>query len=276
VPYALKVQAGDSIRLADIDPSDHDGLEKEESKAKFAELAEEVAELQELMFAARQTGLLIVFQGRDTAGKDGAINRVLEYVNVQSCRVAGFKAPTSEELAHDFLWRVHPHAPAKGGISIFNRSHYEDVIAVRVHDLAPKEVWKKRYDQINAFEELLTASNTIVLKFFLHISKEEQEKRLLEREQDPEKAWKLNVGDWKEREFWKETTEAYEEVFERCSTNRAPWRIIPANHKWFRDLAVVEALRDTLRPYKKDWKESLDELGVSAKQALIEYRKSME
>ncbi len=273
MPYVRIVKPGDKIHLADIDPDDHDGIEKVDANSRQAELAKEISELQELMFAARSTGLLLVFQGRDTAGKDGAINRVLEYINVQSCHVTGFKAPTPEELSHDFLWRVHPHAPPKGGISILNRSHYEDVIAVRIHELAPEKIWRKRFDQINAFEELLAESNTLVVKFFLHISKDEQERRLLEREQEVDKAWKLNVGDWKERDFWKQTTAAYEEIFDRCSTKDAPWRIIPANHKWFRDLAVAEAIRDTLAPMRKKWEEALKEIGAKATQELAEYRK---
>ena len=273
MPYAWMVEPGSKVDLEELDPGHDGGLEKEEGKTRLARLASEIAELQELMFAARSTGLLILFQARDTGGKDGAINRVLEYTNVQSVHVASFKAPTPEELAHDFLWRIHAHTPPKGGISIFNRSHYEDVIAVRVHDLVPKEVWKPRYAAINAFESLVSSADTVVLKFYLHISKDEQKARLLAREDDPTKAWKLNAGDWKERELWDETTKAYEDALSKCSTDVAPWRIVPANHKWYRDLAVAEAIRDVLKPHRKGWEADLAKIGATAKGELAEYRR---
>ncbi len=257
MPYTWTVDPGTKVDLDDYDPGYHGGIEKDEAHARLAKLADEITDLQELMFAARSTSLLVVFQARDTGGKDGSINRVLGYTNVQSIRVPAFKAPTPEELSHDFLWRIHAQAPAKGGIALFNRSHYEDVIAVRVHDLVPKKVWKARYDQINAFEDLLIGADTAILKLYLHISKDEQERRLLARETDPTKAWKLNVGDWKERELWKETQKAYEDALTKCSTKDAPWRIVPANHKWYRDLAVAEAIRDTLKPYRKAWQSDL-------------------
>ncbi len=217
----------------------------------------------------------MVFQGRDAAGKDGAINKVLEYVNVQSCRATYFKVPTAEEIAHDFLWRVHKQTPELGGITLFNRSHYEDVLVVRVHDLVSQPVWERRYDQINAFEELVASANTVILKFYLHISKEEQEQRLLAREQDPIKAWKLNAGDWKERELWDEYTEAYEDALSKCSTDVAPWQIIPANRKWFRDLAVAEAIRDALLPFRQGWDDHMEVVGQKAKAELAEYRNSL-
>ncbi|HRK22146.1 MAG TPA: hypothetical protein PLX06_10065, partial [Fimbriimonadaceae bacterium] len=179
------------------------------------------------------------------------------------------------ELAHDYLWRVHQHAPGKGGMTVFNRSHYEDVIVVRVHELVPKEVWGKRYDQINEFEELLAENGTVILKFFLHIDRDEQEERLLAREQDPVKSWKLSVGDWKEREHWDAYFEAYEEVFHRCSPNHAPWHIVPANRKWFRDVAIAEALRDALAPRRKGWMEKLAKMGEEAKAELAEYRSGL-
>ncbi len=270
--YATVIDSDKSIHLGSIDCDGHGGLDRARSKEELDLLTQEIQELQELMFAARSKGLLIVFQGRDTAGKDGAINKVLEYINVQSCHVASFKAPTAEELAHDFLWRVHPHTPAKGGVSIFNRSHYEDIIAVRAHDLAPDSVWKRRYEEINAFEDLLLHSNTIILKFFLHISKDEQKERLIAREQDPLKAWKLNVGDWKERELWDKIENAYDDVLNHCSRKNALWQVIPANHKWFRDLAVAEAIRDALKPYRKEWKEALEKIGKKALAELKAYR----
>lgn len=270
--FAWKVEPGSKVDLDKFDPDYHAGLEKDEAKARFAEIAKKIEELQELMYAARRTGLLVVFQARDTGGKDGAINRVLEYTNVQSVRVASFKAPSAEELSHDFLWRIHPHVPPRGGISLFNRSHYEDVIAVRVHELLPKKVWKSRYEAINAFEKVLTDAETVVVKIYLHISKDEQKERLLAREADPLKAWKLNVGDWEEREFWDETTKAYEDVLSKCSTKDAPWRIVAANHKWFRDLAVAEAILEALKPFRKEWQARLDEIGAEAKAALAAYR----
>ncbi len=270
--YAWTVEPGSKVDLREFKPGHDGGMDKVEAKLRLAEMAKEIEELQELMAAARTRGLLLVFQARDTGGKDGAINRILEYTNVQGVSVKAFKAPSPEELAHDFLWRVHPHAPGRGEIALFNRSHYEDVIAVRVHKLVPKEAWKPRYEAINAFERLLVDTDTIVLKFYLHISKEEQEERLLAREQDPVKAWKLNVGDWKEREFWDETTEAYEDALSKCSTEAAPWRIVAADHKWFRDLAIAEAVRDALRPYRKEWETKLAQIGADAKAELQAYR----
>ena len=272
MPHAWTVTPGKKVDLKDYDPGHNGGLDKESAKPLLDALAKEIEELQELMFAAAKTSLLIVFQARDTGGKDGAINRVLSYLHAQSCRVTSFKAPTPEELRHDFLWRVHPNTPGRGGIAIFNRSHYEDVIAVRVHKLLPKEVWKPRYDAINDFEQTLIEADTIVLKFYLHISKEEQEERLLAREADPAKAWKLNVDDWKERDLWKDTAKAYEDALSRCSTEDAPWRIVPANHKWFRDLAVAEAIRDALAPHRKEWEKALAKIGTEAKGELAAYR----
>lgn len=270
--HALLVKPGSKVHLADIDPSDHDGLAKENAESQTAKLGLRMNELQDLMFAAGQTSLLVIFQGRDTSGKDGAINKFLSFVNVQSARVAGFKVPTDKERAHDFLWRIHAETPAKGGITVFNRSHYEDVIVVRVHDLVPKKVWKARFDHINNFERLLVDSDTIVLKFYLHISKEEQEQRLMDREHDLTKSWKLSIGDWKERELWDDYTKAYESALEKCSTDYAPWRIVPANHKWFRDLCVAQTVVDALEPYEKGWREHLAELGAEQKRLLADYR----
>ena len=247
-------------------------MDKETGRLKTAELAKEIEELQELMFAARKHSLLLVFQGPDTGGKDGAINRVLSYLHAQTCRTTSFKVPTEEEASHDFLWRVHPHLPGKGGIAIFNRSHYEDVLVVRVHNLLPEKIWKKRYDVINEFETLAASNNTIILKFFLHISKVEQEERLLAREADPIKAWKLSLNDWKEREFWDEYIKAYEVALSKCSTALAPWRLVPANHKWFRDLAVAEAIADAMRPFRGEWTKELELLGKQAREELEAYR----
>jgi PPK2 family polyphosphate:nucleotide phosphotransferase len=180
--------------------------------------------------------------------------------------------PTEEELAHDFLWRVHRVTPQRGMIGVFNRSHYEDVLVVRVHDLVPEQVWKKRYRMINDFEHMLAASNTIILKFFLHISREEQEQRLLEREQEMAKAWKLSAGDWRERERWDAYMAAYEDALAECSTKHAPWQIVPADRKWFRNYAVASTIVEALREYKGEWLETLGKIGDSAKTELAAYR----
>jgi PPK2 family polyphosphate:nucleotide phosphotransferase len=271
--YANLIEPKSKVKLADFDAGFHAGLTEEVADAKFKELSKEISELQELLYAAQQNSLLIVLQGRDTSGKDGSIRHISSYLNTLSTIVTPFKAPNSVEAAHDFLWRVHRHTPAKGHVAIFNRSHYEDVLAVRVHNLAPEKVWEKRYKQINQFEELLVENKTIIVKLYLHISKKEQEQRLLAREQDPDKSWKLSVADWKERETWPEMTEAYEDALEKCSTEDAPWHLISANHKWFRDLAIAEAIHDALSPKAKGYKKSLKHVGEIQKAALVEYRK---
>ena len=268
--YAIKVDG--KVRLQDIDTDKHNGLEEAEAREKTVKLGKELDELQELLFAAGMHSLLVVLQGRDTAGKDGTIRGLSHYLNIQSCHVKGFKVPTPEELSHDFLWRAHPHAPAKGQVSIFNRSHYEDVLAVRVHQLAPEKVWKKRYDQINEFEQLLAESGTLIVKICLHVSKKEQEKRLLAREADPKKSWKLSVGDWREREFWEDYTNAYNDALTKCNGKQAPWYVVPADHKWFRDLAITELLVETLKPLRKEWMEKLNERGKAALAELVEFR----
>ena len=271
--YAYRVKPGEKVDLKKHDPSADSGLEKEEGQQRFLKLSAELDLLQEELFAAGTHSLLIVFQAPDTGGKDGAIRRVLDSFNAQGVRVESFKVPTPEELAHDFLWRVHKVTPEKGMVGVFNRSHYEDVLVVRVHNLVPESVWSKRYDQINEFEELLAENNTIILKFFLHISKEEQEERLLAREQETMKYWKLSAGDWKEREFWDDYMAAYEEALSRCSAKHAPWYIVPANRKWFRDLAVAEAIIETLNEYRAQWREALEAIGKKRKAELEEYRK---
>jgi PPK2 family polyphosphate:nucleotide phosphotransferase len=272
--YAHRLDGERRIKLDDFDPDEDAGLKHEHAEKKTAELIEELVELQELLYAARRQSVLVILQGRDTSGKDGTIRHVTGPLNSQSCSVTSFKVPTEEELAHDFLWRVHANTPRAGEIKIFNRSHYEDVLVARVHKLAPKEVWRSRYEHINAFERLLVDSSTIVLKFYLHISKHEQKERLLEREKDPTKSWKLSVSDWQEREYWDDYTEAYEDALNECSSKRRPWFIVPANKKWFRNLAVAEALRDALMPFKKKWLEELEEAGREKKEAIEEYRRS--
>lgn len=273
--YAIRIKPGSSVDLDKMDPNERGGLSKDEGLARIEKLGKRIEELQELLFASHQNALLIVLQGRDTAGKDGSIQRLLSYVNVQSTKVAPFKVPTEDELAHDFLWRVHRETPGKGQIHIFNRSHYEDVLAVRVHQLVPEDEWKARYAQINDFERLLCDSATIVLKFYLHIDQAEQEERLLAREKDSTKSWKLSVSDWKERALWDDYTEAYKAVLEKCSTDDAPWYVIPANHKWFRDLAIAETVVKALEKYESGWRKSLEALGKTRLAELEAYRKSL-
>lgn len=261
------VKPGQDVKLSDYDPDSTFGFKKDDAGEQLLNLSKELGELQELLFAASENSLLIVLQGMDTSGKDGTIKNVMAEVNPQGCRVESFKVPTDEELSHDFLWRVHQVVPPRGMMTIFNRSHYEDVVIVRVHKLAPEHAWKLRYDHIKDFERLLSESGTIVLKFFLHISRDEQKERLEARERDVEKAWKLSAGDWKERAFWDHYISAYEEAITRCTTDVAPWHIIPANRKWFRNLAVADAIVHALRPYRAHWEASLSEL---ARQKLAE------
>jgi PPK2 family polyphosphate:nucleotide phosphotransferase len=262
-----KVEPGKRVSLADYDPGNISEFTKKKADKRLKELSEELGELQETLYAARQNSVLIILQGMDTSGKDGTIKRVMSEINPQGCRVESFKVPTEEELSHDFLWRVHSKVPPAGVLTIFNRSHYEDVLVVRVHELVPEQVWEKRYDHIRHFEQMLADSNTIILKFFLHISFQEQQKRLEAREKDTEKAWKLSASDWKEREHWDDYLRAYEDAITHSAADHAPWHIIPANKKWFRNLAVAEAVVETLKPYRKHWKETLDKL---SKQKLAE------
>jgi PPK2 family polyphosphate:nucleotide phosphotransferase len=272
--YALRLKDQHRIKLKDCDPRDDAGLKRDEAETKTAQLIDELIELQELLYAARLQSLVVILQGRDTSGKDGTIRHVVGPLNSQSCSVSSFKAPTGEELAHDFLWRIHAQTPAAGYIRIFNRSHYEDVLVVRVHELVPEKIWSQRYEHINAFERLLSDSGTIILKFYLHISKDEQEQRLIEREKNPINSWKLSVDDWKERDHWDDYTAAYEDALNRCSTKRAPWFIVPADKKWFRNLAVAETLRDALIPFKETWLEKLQEVGREERKAIDEYRRN--
>ncbi len=262
------------IELSAIPTEPPKKITKEEATERFGELNEELFKLQDKMWGARTHGVLVVLQGRDAAGKDGAIKHVVGGLNPRGVSVTSFGVPTLEEREHDFLWRVHQRAPRRGEFSIFNRSHYEDVLVVRVHDLAPKSVWKERYGHINDFEELLVEHGTIVLKFFLHISKNEQQKRLIEREQDPATAWKLNAGDWQEREHWDEYTKAYEDVLARCSNARAPWRVVPADAKWYRNLVIAEDIVAAMRVHKKTWEEALEEKGRTGRKSVEEYRKA--
>ncbi|MGH9733137.1 MAG: polyphosphate kinase 2 family protein [Candidatus Acidiferrales bacterium] len=243
----LIVKPGEKVRLSKYDPEDTLGWHKGHKMESGLETAiRRIDNLQYRFSAERKHALLIVLQGLDTAGKDGTIRHVMSGMNPQGCKVTSFKVPTTDEAAHDFLWRIHKSVPERGDIGIFNRSHYEDVLVVRVHKLVPKDVWSKRYDQINEFESILAANGTRILKFFLHISKDEQKQRLLQRIDDPERNWKLSEADFHERKFWDDYTAAYEHALTKCSTKDAPWFIIPANKKWFRNLAVSHIIAETL------------------------------
>jgi PPK2 family polyphosphate:nucleotide phosphotransferase len=247
MPNYLKkfiVQPGTKIRLKHFDPEYHGKHEShQDALPEIQKYVEKMAQLQYLMYAERKHSLLIVLQGLDAAGKDGVVRHVLTGMNPAGCVAVGFKQPTPEELAHDFLWRVHPHVPAKGSVTIFNRSHYEDVLVVRVHELVPENVWSKRYDEINDFERLIAKqNNTTILKFFLHISKQEQLARFAKRLDDPARQWKISDSDYKERDYWANYTQAFEDVLNKTSTECAPWFIISSNHKWFRDLAISQII----------------------------------
>ncbi|MBN2579730.1 MAG: polyphosphate kinase 2 family protein [Pirellulales bacterium] len=245
----LIVEPGSKVKLREIDPDYHGKHEShKEAAATIQKNLEKLDQLQYLMYAEKKHSLLIVLQGLDAGGKDGVVRHVIAGMNPAACRVVGFKQPTAEELEHDFLWRIHPHVPANGEVAIFNRSHYEDVLVVRVHKLVPKEVWSPRYEQINRFERLLASeNNTTILKFFLYISKEEQLARFKQRLDDPLRQWKISDSDYKEREYWDGYIEAFEDVLNKTSTEYAPWFVIPANHKWFRNLAVSQIIRRTLK-----------------------------
>src|SRR3989440_7277341 len=268
---AWKVEEGSKVKLKDYDPDYVDEYtDPALAKAELEILGAELSELQELLAAAQHHSLLVVLQGMDASGKADTIFQVLSQVNPQGCEVHSFKAPTLRELAHDFLWRIHRVAPGRGVISIFNRSHYEDVLVVRVHNLVPEKVWGQYYAAINDFEDLLAQNDMILLKFYLHMSNEEQERRLLARQEDKIDAWKLSTADWAERQYWDAYQEAYEDALSKCSTDEAPWYIVPANKKWYRNLLVARTLVDTLRPYKTQW---LDKLVVRGKLELARIEK---
>lgn len=241
------VEPGKRVKLKDVDPGFHGKhVSREKAGPEIAAYLEKLKALQYMLYAEGAHSLLIVLQGIDAAGKDGVCRHVIDAMNPQGCIVTGFKQPTPEERGHDFLWRVHRHAPELGKVSIFNRSHYEDVIVVRVRKLVPKDVWSKRYAHINAFEKLLADSGTTILKFFLWISKDEQLARFKERLDDPARQWKISDSDYTERNYWDEYVSAYEDMLEQCSTEHAPWYVIPSNHKWFRNLAVSQIITETM------------------------------
>jgi PPK2 family polyphosphate:nucleotide phosphotransferase len=247
-PKKLIVKPDSKIRLKHFDPGYHGKHESRESaQPEIQKHIQKMQELQYLMYAENKHSLLIVLQGLDAAGKDGVVRHVLTGMNPSGCVAVNFKQPTAEDLDHDFLWRVHPHVPGKGSVAIFNRSHYEDVLVARVHNLVPEKVWSKRYDQINDFEQLIaTENNTTILKFFLHISKEEQLERFKKRLDDPARQWKISDSDYKERDYWKDYIAAFEDVLTKTSTEHAAWFIIPSNHKWFRDLSISKIIASTM------------------------------
>jgi PPK2 family polyphosphate:nucleotide phosphotransferase len=241
------VKPGAKVRLSNIDPSFTGKHESHEgAAAEIRKHVERIDRLQYLLYADGSQSLLVVLQALDAAGKDGVIRHVFSGMNPQGTLVFGFKQPSKDEIAHDFLWRAHLRAPRKGEVVIFNRSHYEDVLVVRVHQLVPESVWSKRYDLINDFETMLAQNGTNILKFFLHISPEEQLSRFAQRLEDPARHWKISESDYSERELWPKYVEAYEEAIASTSTKRAPWYIVPANHKWFRNLAVAQIIADTM------------------------------
>jgi PPK2 family polyphosphate:nucleotide phosphotransferase len=242
----LRVKPGSNLDAAKLDPGETYGYRKDDVAPKLAADLERLAALQERLWAEHKRRLLIVLQGMDASGKDGTIKHVMTGLHPLGCRVIGFGVPSAEELAHDYLWRVHQVVPGDGEIAIFNRSHYEDVLVVRVHDLVPKSRWSKRYDQINAFEQTLADEGTTILKFFLDISPDEQLERFKERYDDPTKRWKFKTGDLEERKRWDDYMAAYSEALGRCSTEAAPWYAIPSDRKWFRNLAIAEIVADEL------------------------------
>lgn len=261
-----------SIKLSSLKTNDDGGMTPADGKQRLLELSTELFDLQEHLYAAGTHSLLVVLQGRDTAGKDGTLKAIAGAMNPVGTRIVSFKVPTVLEANHDFLWRVHAATPGRGETVFFNRSHYEDVLVTRVHNLVPEKVWRKRYDHINGFESLLADSGVIIAKFYLHISKEEQEQRLREREATPEKAWKLSPGDWNERQYWDIYTEAYDDAIGNCATSHAPWFIVPADKKWFRNVAVAEALVETLKPYRAEWVKRLQIVGETQRKALAAVR----
>ena len=260
---ALRVKPGSRVRLARHDHAETHGWDKDGAETELERQLGRLADLQDRLWAEAKRAVLVVLQGIDAAGKDGTINKVMEAFNPQGCPVTSFKVPSTEELAHDFLWRVHQKVPRRGEIGIFNRSHYEDVLVVRVHDLVPRTVWSARYDQINEFERILTENGTTVVKFFLAIDRDEQRERFQARYDEPTKRWKFSMGDLEERKRWDEYQMAFDDALSKTSTDRAPWYVIPANRKWFRNLAVATILADTMAALKPRYPPVADDVPAS-------------
>ncbi len=243
----FRVKPGSKLRLNHLDPAYKGRQELAETATEETEhYRAKLAHQQALLYAERKHSLLVVLQALDAGGKDGTVNHVFTALNPQGTTVVGFKQPTPQELAHDFLWRVHPHAPGRGEVAIFNRSHYEDVLVTRVHKLIDEATWTARYERIREFETELIENNTTILKFFLHISKEEQLARFAERLEDPKRNWKISESDYKERELWDDYIGAFEDAISATTTHEAPWYVIPSNHKWFRNLAVSQIMADKM------------------------------
>jgi PPK2 family polyphosphate:nucleotide phosphotransferase len=255
---ALRVPPGSQPKLEARDPRDAHGWSRSDGEAETARRLDELAQLQERLWAEDRRAVLVVLQGIDASGKDGTIRRVMSAFNPQGCPVSSFRVPTPEELAHDFLWRIHRRVPGKGEIGVFNRSHYEDVLVVRVRSLVPEPVWRARYGQIRDFERLLTGTGTTLVKLMLHISRDEQRERFQARYDDPTKRWKFSLGDLDVRAQWDEYMDAYEEALAETSTDEAPWYVIPADRKWFRDLAVATILAETLSAMDPQYPEPPD------------------
>jgi PPK2 family polyphosphate:nucleotide phosphotransferase len=262
---ALRVRPGARVKLAEIDPGATYGMEKSAAEQRMAEDVDRLSDLQERLWAEGRHKVLIVLQGIDTAGKGGTIEHVMGAFNPQGCHVHGFKVPTPEEAAHDYLWRIHSRVPRSGEIAIFDRSHYEQVLVVRVMGLEPKAIWERHYDEINAFESLLVESGTTILKFFLYIDRDEQRERLQARLDDPDKRWKFRLGDLETRARWDDFIAAYEDALSRCSTDAAPWFIVPSNRKWFRNLAVAGIVADALAELKPRYPEPLEPIPADLK-----------
>jgi len=252
-PEHYRVIPGHAVRLGDYRPDDTGDMGKKDAKKELAALRSELDTLQRLLYATHKHALLVILQGMDTSGKDGTICKVLGGVNPQRCRVASFRVPTAEEASHDFLWRIHKATPGVGTIGVFNRSQYEDVLVVRVEGLAPEEEWKRRYEAINAFERNLAESHVRIVKCFLHISKDRQRERLLNRLQDPTDQWKFKVGDLATRTKWDDYMAAYEDAVNNCNTPWAPWYIVPSDKKWYRNLVVARVVAQTLRDLALEW-----------------------
>lgn len=261
VGYATRVEGSGTFHLGAIDPSEDGGLNEAEADRRLAELTAELRELQELMFAAEANGILVILQGMDASGKDVTIGNVFATADPASCRVAAFKEPTPEEEAHHFLWRADHLTPGRGELVIFDRSYYERVLLPQVHDELPEDDIRRRFANINDFERLLNEHDIIVVKVFLHVSEEEQGRRLEERAANLETAWKISPRDWQERRFWDAYMMAYETTIDACASPHAPWYVTPADHQWFHCLAVAEALVEHLRPYRKDWIETRNQRG---------------
>ncbi len=245
---SFRLKPNQNVSIKELDPSSHAGFDsKEAGLAAAQDLVKQLEDLQELLYAEHKHKVLVVLQAMDTGGKDGTIRKVFEGVNPQGTRVASFKVPTPIEMDHDYLWRIHQQVPGKGELMIFNRSHYEDVLVVRVHKLVPREVWEARFEQINNFEKMLSEEGTLILKFFLNISRDEQKQRLRARLEDDTKLWKYNPGDLQERALWDEYMQAYEDVLNKTTTEYAPWYVVPADHKWYRDWVVASSIVEALK-----------------------------